>query len=372
MLSLAVGALVSTTVAALPDTAAAAGLRVHVVTVVAALAQPVAIANRTGDSALYVAEQHTGNVRAVLGNALLPTPALSLTGTVAQGGEQGLLGLAFSPDGTKLYVHYSDLAGSTQLDEYTMNADRTADAASKRPLLSQTQPYVNHNGGQLAFGPDGYLYLALGDGGGAGDNFGYAQNTASLLGKILRIDPQPSALLPYSIPASNPFAGSATARQEIWHYGLRNPWKFSFDRTTGDMWTGDVGQNVYEEVDFAAAGIGGRNYGWNLREGFAPYNGGTRPAGNVNPIFAYGHTTGGCAVIGGYRYRGTAIPSLVGQYVYADFCLGKIKGFTPNATMKGGRSRYLQATLQYPTAFGEDNNGELYVISAGALYQIVP
>jgi glucose/arabinose dehydrogenase len=352
--------------------AAPPAVRVTLTPVVSGLSEPVAMTPRPGDTALYVAEQHTGRVQVVVAGALSATPALDIGADVTLGGEQGLLGLAFDPSGTKLYVDYTDTAGNTQIDEYTMTASRTANTATRRNLLSVPQPYTNHNGGQLAFGPDGMLYIALGDGGSGGDPQGHAQDKASLLGKILRIDPTPNGVTPYSIPAGNPFVADPNARPEIWHYGLRNPWRFSFDRLNGDLWTADVGQSVVEEVDYAPAGVSGRNYGWNKREGGRPYNGGKVPKGAVNPIFTYSHKAGGCAIIGGYRYRGTAIPALVGKFVYADFCIGRINSFTPNTKLKGGVAKWLKATASYPTSFGEDNNGELYVLAGDTLDRLTP
>jgi glucose/arabinose dehydrogenase len=370
------GLLATSVLAAAVTSGVAAGavpaLRVTLTPVVSGLSEPVAMSPRPDDTALYIAEQHTGLVQVVVGGVLSATPALDIGGTITQGGEQGLLGLAFNPDGSKLYVDYTDTAGDTQIDEYAMTASRTADVATRRNLLSVAQPFTNHNGGQLAFGPDGMLYIALGDGGSGGDPQRNAQNKASLLGKILRIDPTPNGVLQYSIPAGNPFVSDPAARPEIWHYGLRNPWRFSFDRSNGDLWTADVGQNLWEEVDYATAGTGGVNYGWNLREGRRPYNGGLQPKGAVNPILVYSHTPGGCAVIGGFRYRGAAIPGLVGKYVYSDFCLGKIMSFTPNATMKGGTSKWLHAQAGNPTSFGQDNAGELYVLAGDSLQQLTP
>ncbi len=349
---------------------ASSTLRVNLAVVVSGLNAPVAIAARATDSTLYIAEQHTGQVRAVTGGTLSPTPVLDIGADISLGGEQGLLGLAFGPDGTKLYVDYTDTAGNTQVDEFAMTVTGVADMASRRNLLSVTQPFSNHNGGQLAFGPDGMLYIALGDGGSGGDPFGNAQNKATLLGKILRIDPAPSGALQYSIPSDNPFVGDPLARHEIWDFGLRNPWRFSFDQLNGDLWTADVGQNVVEEIDYSPVGTGGFNFGWNLREGRRPYNGGHQPHGAINPIFSYTHTAGGCAVIGGFRYRGVAIPALVGKYVYSDFCLGKLMAFTPNSTFKSGSSKWLHATVASPTSFGQDNTGELYVLAGGTLDRI--
>ena len=289
------------------------------------LSDPVALAWRQGDPRMYVAEK-TGTVRIVaVDGTVAPTPVLTVA--VAQtDDEQGLLGLTFSPDGTKLYVDYTDLNGDINVVEYTMAGD-VADPATSRVLLLIPHPnFPNHNGGEVIFGPDGDLYIGVGDGGSAGDPNGNAQNTDVLLGKILRINPAPSGSLPYTIPADNPFAGQAGKRGEIWMYGLRNPWRFSFDRTTGEMWIGDVGQDLYEEVDVAAAGQNGTNFGWNQREGFHPYNGGLKPPGAQDPLFEEPHTNGYCALVGGYVYRGSAIANLNGAYIFGDDCRANLVG----------------------------------------------
>ena len=255
--------------AAPPDLTA---VQLALTSVASGLSKPVAMAWRAGDPRMYVAE-HTGAVRLVdATGVVVATPVLSLS--VGQsGGEQGLNGFTFSPDGAKMYVDYTDTTGSIRVSEFAMSGD-VANAATRRDLLTIAHPtYTNHQGGEVIFGPDGYLYIGTGDGGGSGDPDNNAQNTNVLLGKILRIDPAPSGSLPYTIPAGNPFVGQAGKRGEIWMYGLRNPWRFSFDRTTGQMWIGDVGQSAYEEVDLAAAGQGGQNWGWPLREGFHAYNG---------------------------------------------------------------------------------------------------
>ena len=231
--------------------------------------------------------------------------------------------------------------------------------------------FPNHNGGEVIFGPDGDLYIGVGDGGSGGDPNGNGQNTNVLLGKILRIDPTPSAGLPYTIPADNPFAGQAGKRGEIWMYGLRNPWRFSFDRTTGEMWIGDVGQDLYEEVDVAAAGQKGTNFGWNQREGFHPYNGGAKPAGAQDPLFEEPHTNGYCALIGGYVYRGTAIANLNGAYIFGDDCRSNLVG----VVQSGGQvtaQQDLGPSVSWLSTFGEDPNGELYSVSLlGTVYKIV-
>jgi glucose/arabinose dehydrogenase len=232
------------------------------------------------------------------------------------------------------------------------------------------QPFSNHNGGALAFGPDGYLYVALGDGGSAGDPMGNAQSLSTLLGKLLRISPRPSGGEPYSIPPDNPFVGWSGARPEIWAYGLRNPWRFSFDAATGDLWIGDVGQNAWEEIDLEPAGSdGGSNFGWDRLEGTHPFEGGSAP-GSVPPVFEYANGAGSCAVTGGYVYRGALIPALAGAYVFADYCRGRLEALVP------GKGRAMEARALGPrvdalASFGEDARGELYVLSlAGTVSRI--
>ncbi len=323
--------------------------------VASGLTLPVALAWRTGDTRMYVAEQG-GKVKAVFGGVIRQTV---LTVTVGTGGERGLLGLVFSPDGTKLYVDYTDVDGHSRIEEYQFNGT-TAVVSTKRLVLFQTQPFSNHNGGQLAFGPDGMLYISFGDGGGAGDPSGNGQNLGTKLGKILRIDPRPLAYFPYRIPADNPYATSFTAKREIWMRGLRNPWKFSFDKVTGAMWIGDVGQALYEEIDYAAPGEKGTNWGWKLREGNHAYTG-ARPVGNKDPILEMPHTAGDCSVIGGYVYRGFGITNLTGAYVYSDFCTGKIMAMTQSGGVATA-TRDLGLTVDNPTAFGQSNGGSLYVV----------
>jgi len=337
---------------------------------IAMLEEPVALAVRSNDSALYVAEKR-GWVVAIRDGTVDPTPVLDLSDQVSLGGEQGLLGLAFSPDGGSLYVNYTDVDGDTRVVSYTMAGDR-ADPSSRREVLFVDQPYANHNGGNLVFGPDGYLYIGLGDGGSGGDPHGNAQSLGTLLGKMLRIDPRPDADAPYRIPADNPFVTTSGARPEIWAYGLRNPWRYSFDRATGDLWIGDVGQSAWEEVDRQpASSHGGENYGWNVWEGSHPYLAGGSAPGAVNPVFDYAHSDGGCVVTGGYVYRGAAIPALVGTYVFADFCMGGIQGLR----VDGGEvvREELGGTVGTISSFGEDAEGELYVLSlVGWVYRVVP
>jgi glucose/arabinose dehydrogenase len=242
----------------------------------------------------------------------------------------------------------------------------------RRILVQEHSQFSNHNGGQLQIGPDGHLYIALGDGGSGGDPFNNAQNLSTWLGKILRINPNPNPFLPYSSPADNPFVNQPGKRSEIWMYGLRNPWRFSFDKLTGDVWIGDVGQNAYEEIDFitAAQRNSGANWGWKLREGSHEFSG-PPPPGARDPIIERPHSAGDCAIIGGYVYRGTAIPNLVGAYIYGDFCTGVVYG----AVQSGGVITQHRALTNVPllTSFGQAPNGDLYATSrAGTVYKLVP
>jgi glucose/arabinose dehydrogenase len=336
---------------------------------VAQLEQPVAMATRPGEKTLYLVEQ-VGRVRAVRGGQLDPTPVADISGKVTAGGEQGLLGLAFSPDGRYLYLAYTDRNGDHQISELTMRGQR-ADPGSERSVLHFDDPFGNHNGGQLAFGPDDRLYIAFGDGGSGGDPQGNGQSLDTFLGKILRIEPRPSGGRPYGVPRDNPFVGRDGARPEIWDYGLRNPWRFSFDAATGDLWIGDVGQNAYEEVDYEPASSGGRNYGWNRREGRHPFNGGDRPDGAVDPVIEYGRDDG-CTVIGGFVYRGRRIAGLEGTYLYGDYCSGWVRA----ARAPGGKvAEQRDLGLQVPSlsSLGADADGELYALSlGGAVYRIAP
>ena len=358
----------STSASASPQ-ATLADVRIRLVRV-ASLEQPIAMAVRPGDPALYIA-QRTGRIAVLRGRTVDPDPLLDLTHEVSLGGEQGLLGLAFSPNGRELYVNYTDTSGDTQVTGYAMRGDRV-DLSTRRDILVVDQPFTNHNGGNLAFGPDGYLYIGLGDGGSAGDPFGNGQSLETLLGKMLRIDPQLSGEFPYRIPPDNPFVGRVDARPAIWAYGLRNPWRFSFDRMTGDLWIGDVGQTAWEEIDRRSSGSsGGENYGWNLLEGAHPYAADSAEDA-IRPIFEYSQDGGGCTVIGGYVYRGTQIAGLDGAYLFGDLCLGRIEAIR----VEGGRvvgHRALGPVVENLSSFGEDAAGELYALSlSGGVYRIAP
>jgi len=320
---------------------------------------PIAAAVRDGDDTLYVAEK-AGRVRALRNGAVDPTPVLDLSGQVSGGNEQGLLGLAFSPPGDRLYVDYTDTAGDTSVVEYVFVQGR-ADPSTARRLLAVEQPFANHNGGHLAFGPDGLLYIGLGDGGSAGDPQGNGQRLDTLLGKILRIDPRPDGDRPYTIPDGNPFAGRAGARPEIWAYGLRNPWRFTFDRQTGALWIADVGQNRIEEINAVDASAGGgQNYGWNRLEGTRRFSG-AAPAGAVAPVYEYDHAGGNCSVTGGYVYRGERLPGLRGSFVFADYCRGEVLALVPDGSGLGAVP--LGPRLDAVASFAQDGAGELYVLS---------
>jgi glucose/arabinose dehydrogenase len=327
-----------------------------------------------GSNRLFVVEK-TGRVRIVKGETLVSTPFIDLSRSVSRGGEQGLLGLAFHPDyatNGKLYLSYTDLKGTSVIREYRVssNPDRV-DGSSGRTLLRVAQPYANHNGGHLAFGPDGYLYIGFGDGGSGGDPGNRAQSTRTLLGKLLRIDvDRRTGSLPYGIPSGNPYLGRSGLDQ-IWAIGLRNPWRWSFDRATGDLWIGDVGQNAWEEVDRALA-VRGRNagralnFGWRQMEGahcYRPSSGCTR-TGRTLPLTEFRHTAGRCSITGGYVYRGETYPDLVGAYLFADYCSGEI-WFIDRAAARGTAATRALNTTSNVTSFGEDEAGELYLTEEG-------
>ena len=387
----------TTTEAAAPDPDAVPLDSIELSTaLVAELEQPIALAQRPGTEDLYVAEK-TGAVRRIVVTsddsddpAELPDhevarqPVIDIGDEIADGGEQGLLGLAFSSDGRRMYLDYTRTDGATVVEEVALGDADTASDDDRRQLLVVEQPAANHNGGQLLLGPDGYLYVGLGDGGGAGDPEDTGQDPGDLLGSILRIDPDggdPEAEPnegAYAIPGGNPFERSGQPT-EVWLYGARNPWRFTVDRATGDLWVADVGQGEWEEIDLLPATDGrdagrGANLGWNAMEGSHPFEGDTNPPGGVLPIFEYSHDDGGCSVTGGYRYRGAAIPDLVGTYLFADFCLDGVTGLQLD---EGGAVVTAQRTWDLPASqlqsFGEDADGELYLLLAsGQVHRVVP
>ncbi len=341
----------------------------RLVQVATGLTNPVALAWRVGDGArMYVAEQ-AGHVRIVSQGHIVST-ALNIP--VGSGNERGLLGLAFSRNGTKMYVDYTDATGDINVVEYTMNGNVANLATRRRLLLIPHRAFANHNGGDLVIGADNLLYISVGDGGGAGDTLHSGQNLKVLLGKVLRIDPQPGAGKPYTIPPTNPFVNRAGVRPEIYMWGLRNPWRFSLDRLNRDTWIGDVGQDAFEEIDYAAAGQSGINWGWNLREGFQPFNRGARPPGARDPLLVRSHNTGDCAIIGGYVYRGSTIPNFYGAYVFSDTCTGELRA----VVQQGGhvtQSKDLALKVPQTTTFGEGLGGGLYAASrTGRIYALFP
>jgi glucose/arabinose dehydrogenase len=332
---------------------------------------PVAITNAgDGSGRLFVAEQG-GLIKFIRNGTVSSTPFLDISGQVTPaGGEQGLLGLVFPPGfptRNNFYVNFTNRAGvgNSVIARIGISSDPDrADPASQTQLLTFTQPFPNHNGGQLAFGPDGMLYVGSGDGGSEGDPLGNGQNKTTLLGKILRLDVL-SGATPYAIPAGNPFGN------EVWAYGLRNPWRFSFDRATGDLYLADVGQDTVEEINFQPAGSGaGANYGWNIVEGDRCFaNPSCSSAGLILPVTEYLHGNGDCAVTGGYVYRG-ATAALRGVYFYGDFCSGRIWGLHNNGT--SWDNQLVDDTTFSISTFGEDEAGELYLAdyAAGNIYRI--
>ncbi|SDJ40427.1 PQQ-dependent sugar dehydrogenase [Streptomyces indicus] len=315
---------------------------------------------------LWIAER-AGTVR-ILGKQGLGTPVLDISAETTTDGERGLLGIAFSPGHRHFYISYTDLEGTSTVDEFAVRDGRLR-PETRRTVLTQTQPYANHNGGDIAFGPDGLLYIALGDGGSGGDPHGNGQNLGTLLGKILRIDPRGGT--PYAIPEDNPFVGEPGAKEEIWAYGLRNPWRFSFDKTAGDLWIGDVGQSDWEEIDRApASSKGGENYGWSQMEGTHPFRGGTEPANHVPPVYEYDRTGLGCSVTGGYVYRGKDIPALKGRYVFSDYCDGTLRALTVDGGKVTGVTD-LGVSGGEVVSFAQGCDGALYVLAqSGSVFRI--
>jgi glucose/arabinose dehydrogenase len=341
------------------------------------LHRPVYLTHDADPSRLYVVEQD-GRVRLIADGSLQPKPVLDVSDRVSSAGsEQGLLSVAFPPShqkGGTFYVNYTDVHGSTTVSRFrVLQGDpHRADPASEQVILRITQPAANHNGGQLQFGPDGYLYVGMGDGGRAGDPWGNAQNPASLLGKMLRLDV--SSAEAYRIPPDNPFVGQDSVRPEIWGLGLRNPWRFSFDRATGDLYIADVGQNRFEEVHFHAFGSpAGVNYGWDIMEGrhcFEPASDCDR-GGLMSPVAEYDHSLG-CSVTGGIVYRGSHYPQLDGVYFYGDFCSGNIWGLRRDPSGEWSSALLLRSGLNI-SSFGEDSAGEVFVLDyqSGSVFHLV-
>jgi glucose/arabinose dehydrogenase len=333
------------------------------------LSSPVGVVS-SGDSRLFIVQQ-TGRIVIHDGTRVLPAPFLDVSSLISFGSERGLLGLAFDPHYATngfFFIDYTDTSGNITVARYKVSATNpdVADSASRTPVLAinHTQ-FENHNGGQLQFGPDGYLYVGTGDGGGAGDTLRTAPDLTKLLGKILRID---VSTLPYRIPPSNPFG------TEIWAYGLRNPWRFTFDRVTGDLLIADVGQDLWEEVDFQPrTSTGGENYAWHCFEAthaFQPSGPECQNKTFTMPVLEYAHTNGACSITGGYRYHGARYPRLHDIYFYGDYCSGTIWGATERSDGTWTSQVMLQTSMNI-SSFGEDANGELYIVDLrGAVDQI--
>lgn len=347
---------------------AASGQVIELEPVVEGLTMPVGLTHAGDRSGRLFLLQQGGQVLVYSEGALLPQPFLDLSSTISCCGERGLLGLAFHPDygrNGRFFVNYTDRGGSTVVAEFRVSADPDrADSGSEREVLRFSQPFSNHNGGHIAFGPDGYLYIASGDGGSGGDPQNNGQALDTLLGKLLRIDVDGAE--PFAVPSDNPFVGSGDGEGEIWAYGLRNPWRFSFDRATGDLFIGDVGQNAIEEIDFQpAASSGGENYGWRRMEGGQCFD----PASACNdgsltlPALQYSHALG-CSVTGGYRYRGPEEHTLPRFYLFGDFCSGRIWGGRSDRAGNWRMRQLLRSDLTI-SSFGEDEAGNVYVLDYG-------
>jgi glucose/arabinose dehydrogenase len=343
------------------------------------LQRPVYLTSPPGDPRLFVIEQ-AGRIRIIRDGQTLQQPFLDITGQVTNlggmGDERGLLGLAFHPryaDNGFFYVNYTDRSGNTRVERYTRSGDPdVADPGSARLILGIGQPFGNHNGGQLLFGPDGMLYIATGDGGGGGDPQNNAQRLVNLLGKMLRIDVDGGD--PYAIPPDNPFVGQSDARPEIWAYGLRNPWRNAFDRGSNLFFIADVGQNREEEINAVDRSAGGLNFGWRIMEGRSCFNPATNcdQSGLTMPVHTYPTSGGNCAVTGGFVYRGSAIPQIAGLYFFSDYCRGGLRSLrVVNGAAQDVREWEVGSTGNV-SSFGEDANGELYVVAhAGTIYRIV-
>lgn len=340
---------------------------------------PIGIVSANDGTGRLFAWEQSGKIWVIKDGEVSLDPFLDigilLPADVIKGGytEQGLLGVAFHPqytDNGLFFLHYSDVKGNTTIARYKVSSDpEKADSAGAQIVLSVNQPFPDHNGGQIAFGPDGYLYIGLGDGGNPDDPLRNGQNMDTLLGKILRLDINGT---PYKVPEDNPFVNQSGAKPEIWASGLRNPWRFSFDRQSGDLYIGDVGQWDYEEVNFQPAGQGGQNYGWSAYQGMHPHIKQTIPVDESSltlPILEYAHTEG-CSVTGGYVYRGAALPAMNGIYLYGDYCNGRIWAAVHNSD--GTWQNYLWMQTKFViSSFGQDDSGELYLTDyKGGIYQL--
>jgi len=367
LLSLLMTLLLATTVQAQDVPNTPLGSQYRLVEVASGFNRPLFVTG-AGDasSRLFIMDQF-GHIWIMQDGALLPQPFLDVSGIIStDANERGLLGLAFHPnyaENGQFYIYYTDVSGDTVVARYLVSADdpNLADPASATYVLRADQPYPNHNGGHMSFGPDGYLYIGTGDGGSQGDPQRRAQNPNDLLGKILRLDVDNGNA--YAIPADNPALTNSGLPGEIWALGLRNPWRFSFDRLTGDLYIADVGQNQWEEINFQPAGVGGLNYGWNIMEGTRRYSGEPVIDGLTDPFFEYNHSNG-CSVTGGYVYRGQALPALQGVYFFADYCSGLIWSSYRDAAGVWQTNLFMDTDYSI-SSFGEDEAGELYILNHG-------
>jgi len=323
---------------------------------------------------IYVVEQG-GTIERVSPDGR-STTFLDISDQIVSGGEQGLLSMAFAPDYAEsglFYVDYTDPAGDTRVVEYRARNGKV-DESSKRVLLAVDQPYPNHNGGLLQFGPDGYLYIGLGDGGSGGDPQRRGLDLSVLLGKILRIDPKPDGDSPYTVPADNPFVDTDGARPEIYSYGLRNPWRFSFDRDTGDLTIGDVGQDTEEEIDIVGRGDGsGASFGWSAYEGDGRFNDDQESPDAIPPVLVAQHSDGNCSITGGLVVRDPKLTTLYGRYLYADLCVGDLRSFTPVPEQPAKDDTALGEHIDRIASFGEGADGTVYAVSiSGPVYRLSP
>jgi len=372
------GALVPLVLAAgvaLADAAGETPARgIRLTEIAAGFDHPVHLTGAPGDSRLFVVEQ-SGRLRVIENGSVRPEAFLDLSDQVSRGSERGLLSVAFHPrfaDNGLLFVNYTDLRGDTRVVRYAVTPDHArVDPSSERLILSIEQPFSNHNGGHVLFGPDGMLYIGMGDGGSGGDPGNRAQDLHTLLGKLLRIDVDHGE--PYSIPPDNPFAGMPGARPEIWALGLRNPWRIAFDRESGLLYIADVGQNRWEEVDVVRANRAGLNYGWRLFEGTHDFRREPdEPRDLVFPMIEYPHDEG-CSITGGVVYRGARVRELRGAYLYADYCRGWLRSFRVERGRAVERHEWQVHSPGPISSFGVDERGEVYVVGyEGKIYRIDP
>jgi glucose/arabinose dehydrogenase len=356
-----------------PPPAGDGNAEVEWVAIATGLSDPIFLTAPSGDPRLFVALQG-GVIRIIDNGQELSTSFIDINNQVQSGGERGLLGVAFHPDYAAngyVYLHYSDNNGDTQVDRFTVSSNvNVLSVGSQTPIISVPQPFSNHNGGMLAFGVDGMLYLALGDGGSGGDPLDSGQTPTTLLGSILRLDVDGGT--PYAVPSDNPFVGSGAGADEVWAYGLRNPWRFSFDSAAGHIYIGDVGQNAFEEIDVEPADAAGRNYGWNTMEGTSCFGAGScNMNGLTLPVLAYDNPDDGCAVVGGYVYRGSAIPTLQGHYFYSDACSGWLRSFRYDNGLAADQQDWNLMTSGV-RSFGVDADGELYLLAGSSVFQLMP